>query len=84
MAGQKEVEEEDKALIVMETLAVEVDLYFESKTAKYGQVFHMWNNAVGFVHLVDPKSQQNVVMEDLATTSDHLLIPNPSVQAVEE
>ena len=84
MGGQKEVEEEDKAIMVMETLAVEVDLYFESKTAKYGQVFHMWNKSVGFVHLVNPKSHQNMVMEDLATTSDHLLIPNPLVQAVEE
>ena len=84
MGIQKEVEEEDKVIMVVETLAMEVDLYFESKTVKYGQVFHMWNNAVGFVHLVDPKSHQNVVMEDLATTSDHLLIPNPSVQAVEE
>ena len=70
--------------MVVETLAVEVDLYFESKTVKYGQVFHMQNNAWGFIHLVDPKSHQTMVMEDLAATSDHLLIPNPSVQAVEE
>ena len=41
LGGQKEVEEEDKAIMVVETLAVEVDLYFESKTVKYGQVFHM-------------------------------------------
>ena len=38
---QKEAEEEDKDIMVVETLAVEVDLYFESKTVKYGQVFHM-------------------------------------------
>ena len=41
MGIQKEAEEEDKDIMVMETLAVEVDLYFESETAKYGQVFHM-------------------------------------------
>ena len=41
MGVQKEVEEEDKDIIVVEILAVEVDLYFESKTMKYGQVFHM-------------------------------------------
>ena len=38
---QKEVEEEDKDIMVVETLAMEVDLYFESKTVKYDQVFHM-------------------------------------------
>ena len=79
MGVQKEAEEEDKNIMVVETLAVEVNLYFESKTVKYGQVFHMWNNTVGFVHLVDPKSHHNMVMEDLATTSNHLLIPNPLV-----
>ena len=84
MGIQKEAEEEDKAIMVVETLAVEGDLYFKSKTAKYGQVFHMWNNTVGFIHLVDPKSHQNMVMEDLATMNDHLLIPNPLVQVVEE
>ena len=44
---QKEAEEEDKDIMVVETLAVEVDLYFENKTVKYGQVFHMGNSAVG-------------------------------------
>ena len=38
---QKEAEVEDEDIMVMETLAMEVDLYFESKTMKYGQVFHM-------------------------------------------
>ena len=38
---QKEAEEEEKDIMVMETLAMEVDLYFESKTVKYGQVFYM-------------------------------------------
>ena len=41
LGGQKEAEEDDKAIMVVETLAVEIDLYFESKTAKYGQAFHM-------------------------------------------
>ena len=41
MGIQKEAEEEDKDIMVVETLAMEVDLYFESKTVKYGQVFHM-------------------------------------------
>ena len=41
LGGQKEAEEEDKAIMVVETLAVEVNLYFENKTMKYGQVFHM-------------------------------------------
>ena len=35
---QQEAEED---IMVIETLAVEVNLYFESKTVKYGQVFHM-------------------------------------------
>ena len=37
MGIQKEAED----IMVIETLAMEVDLYFESKTTKYGQVFHM-------------------------------------------
>ena len=41
MGIQKEPEEEDKDIMVVETLTGEVDLYFESKTMKYGQVFHM-------------------------------------------
>ena len=41
MGVQKEAEEEDKDIMVVETLAVEVNLYFESKTVKYDQVFHM-------------------------------------------